>query len=69
MGVAIEFLLKLGNHKRRRSDFHVVCKPNTSKEACRSNYHRMNCLGHKEETCSLVNVAKLLGLSIVTDTK
>ena len=47
MGVAIEFLLKLGNQKLRRSDVHVVCKPN--KEVCRSHYHLMNCLGHKEQ--------------------
>ena len=65
MGVAIEFLLQLVNHKLRRSDFHVVCKPN--KDACRSHYHRMNCLGHKEETCILVSVAKLLRLSILKE--
>ena len=34
MGVATEFLLKLGNHKLCRSDFLVVCNPN--KEACRN---------------------------------
>ena len=62
MGVAIKFLLKLCNHKLRRSDFHVVYKPN--KEACRWYYQRINCLGHKEETCILVSVVKLLGLSI-----
>ena len=62
MGVAIQSLLKLGNHKPHFSDFHVVCKPNN--EACRSHYHQMNCSGHKEETCILVSVAKLLRLSI-----
>ena len=62
MGVAIDFLLKLGNHKLRCSDFHVVFKPN--KEVCLSHSRRMNCLGHKKETCNLVSVAKQLRLSI-----
>ena len=61
-GIALQFLLKLGNQKPRRSDFHVVCKPNN--EACRWHNHQMNCLGHKEETFILVSVAKLLRLSI-----
>ena len=60
MGVALEFLLNLGNQKPRRSDFYILCKPNN--EACRSQYHRMNCSGHKEETCILVSVARLLRL-------
>ena len=62
-GVALQLLLKLGNHKPCRSDFHVVCKPNN--EACRWHYQQMNCLGHKEETCILVSVAKLLRLRII----
>ena len=62
-GVALQLLLKLSNHKPRRSDFHVVCKQNN--EACRWHYHQMNCFGHKEETCILVSVANLLRLSII----
>ena len=62
MGVAVEFLLKLGNHKPCRFDCHVVCTANNG--TCQSNYHRGKFLGQKEGTDKGVSVAKLLRLSI-----
>ena len=62
IGVALHFLLKIGNHKSHWSDFHVVWKANHW--TCQSQYHEMKYLSQKEGNSVLVRVAKLLRSSI-----
>ena len=53
LGVALELLSQLGNHKPHHSDFCVVCKAN------KVHYPVVICLGPKKGTSILVRVAKL----------
>ena len=58
LGVALELLLQLGNHKSHYSDFCVVWDVSIALSLS-------DCLGPKKGTSILVRVAKLLRLSIV----
>ena len=62
LGVALELLLQLGNHKPHHSDFCVVCKVN--KGTCQLHYHWLIVWDRKKGSGILVRVAKLLRLSI-----
>ena len=62
LGVALELLSQLGNHKSHHSDFCVVCKANEG--TCQFALSLSDCLGPKKGTSILVRVAKLLRLSI-----
>ena len=63
LGIALELLLQLGNHKPHHSDFCVVCKANRG--TCQLHSLSLSdCLGPKKGTSILVRVAKLLRLSI-----
>ena len=60
MGVALQFLLNLANHKPHRSDF--VLFEGQIMGLFQSHYYRVKYLGINEDegTIVLVNVAKLL---------
>ena len=64
MGVALQFLLNLANHKTHRSDF--VLYERQIIGLSQSHYHRVKYLGINEDkgTIVLVSAVKLLCLSI-----
>ena len=64
LGVALELLLQLGNHKPHHSDFLVVCKANKGTCQLSIALSLSDCFGPKKGTSILIRVAKLLRLSI-----
>ena len=61
LGVALELLLQLGNHKPHHSDFVLYARQKRDLSIALS---LSDCLGPKKGTSILISVAKLLRLSI-----